>query len=114
MALEKKTICPTFTHWQRWTECFSIPQIDLPGVYAIAVSDVDISGSGFSIRLEIRYFGMTVSKGGLASRLSQFHGALFFYFFLKKNALPIAQTKKTPYLCTALRKKAKRSGSSVG
>jgi hypothetical protein len=51
--------------------------MERPGIYAIAISNEDLSGSAFSIRREICYFGMTVSKGGLASRLNHFHGALF-------------------------------------
>jgi hypothetical protein len=77
MILDTKNTHVKFTNWQRWTECFNISQIEQPGVYAIALSDIDLGGSTFSICPEIRYFGMTVSKGGLASRLSQFHGALF-------------------------------------
>ncbi len=77
MTLEAKICLPSFTDWRPFKECSNIPHIDRPGVYAIAISDIDISGSAFSLRPEIRYFGMTISKGGLANRLSQFHGALF-------------------------------------
>ncbi|WP_148300341.1 hypothetical protein [Holophaga foetida] len=68
---------PTFSDWQPWSELCKITKLDQPGVYAIGVSDEDLSNRKFSICPEIRYFGMTISKGGLASRLSQLHGALF-------------------------------------
>ncbi len=69
--------CPPFTAWQPWGDYAKIPQIQRPGIYAVAISETDLSGLPFSIRPEIRYFGMTLSQGGLAGRLSQFHRALF-------------------------------------
>ena len=77
MTTEAKPQSPPFTDWQPWGEYSQIPRLERPGIYAIAISDEDIGGSAFSLCPEIRYFGMTISRGGLASRLSQFHGALF-------------------------------------
>ena len=48
----------------------------LPGVYAIALCDEDISGTCFAWRREIVYVGMTNSKGGLRSRLQQFENTI--------------------------------------
>ena len=65
-----------FSKWERWEERHSIPNLFLPGIYAIAYSDQDISGKAFSWRPEIIYFGMTNSRGGLRSRLRQFKNTI--------------------------------------
>lgn len=46
--------------------------MDLPGVYAVARSEKDLSGRPFSLCSEIIYFGMTNCIGGLKSRLHRF------------------------------------------
>lgn len=60
-----------FTHWSRWQDRNSLPNLHFPGVYAIALVYDDIAGQEFSWRQEIIYFGMTNSQGGLKSRLQQ-------------------------------------------
>lgn len=61
-----------FSQWSGWQDRNTLPYLQYPGVYAIALSNDDISGTPFSWRPEIIYFGMTNSKGGLKSRLRQF------------------------------------------
>ena len=65
-----------FTHWAKWQNRKSLPDLQYPGVYAIALSHQDISGTLFSWRSEIIYIGMTNSKGGLKSRLQQFENTI--------------------------------------
>lgn len=55
-----------------WDERSSCPELSRPGVYVIAISSQDISGTPFSWIPEIVYVGMTNSRGGLKSRLAQF------------------------------------------
>src|SRR5580692_86190 len=61
-----------FSNWESWTQRAAIADLAFPGVYAIAISRVDISAKAFSWRPEIVYVGMTNAKGGLRSRLKQF------------------------------------------
>ena len=63
---------PKFSKWVRWPERASLSGIKHPGVYALVISDKDISNSPFDWLKEIKYFGMTNSIGGLQSRLKQF------------------------------------------
>ena len=61
-----------FTTWAHWTDRTDLPGLSYPGVYALAVSAIDISGTAFSCLSSIVYVGMTNAKGGLKSRLGQF------------------------------------------
>lgn len=61
-----------FSPWVKWNERSQLAALSFPGVYALAISQTDISGTSFSMCREIVYFGMTNSKGGLKSRLGQF------------------------------------------
>lgn len=61
-----------FSAWAGWIHRNGLEGIKLPGVYAIALCDKDISGKPFEWRQDIIYVGMTNSKGGLKSRLQQF------------------------------------------
>ena len=65
-----------FTNWAKWTNRNELQRIQLPGVYAIALSNKDISGNTFSWRREVIYVGMTNAKGGLKSRLQQFDNTI--------------------------------------
>lgn len=47
-----------------------------PGVYAIAISEVDLAGRRFSWLREIVYVGMTNAVAGLRGRLKQFDNTL--------------------------------------
>jgi len=66
----------SFSQWSRCQDRNTLPDLQYPGVYAIALSNDDISGKPFSWRPEIIYFGMTNSKGGLKSRLRQFENTI--------------------------------------
>ncbi len=65
-----------FSDWAKWSNRNELQGIQLPGVYAIALSDKDISGNTFSWRREVIYVGMTNAKGGLKSRLQQFDNTI--------------------------------------
>lgn len=65
-----------FTEWARWTDRTDLAGLAYPGVYALAISSIDISGNAFSWVPEIVYIGMTNAKGGLKSRLSQFDNTI--------------------------------------
>jgi hypothetical protein len=71
--------CPMkngFSNWAKWSNRNAIHQLQFPGVYAIALSDSDISSTAFSWRAEVIYVGMTNAKGGLKSRLQQFDNTI--------------------------------------
>lgn len=65
-----------FSKWVKWDDRNNLPNIDMPGVYAIAVSDTDISGKEFSYIKNIAYFGMTNAKKGLKGRLKAFDNTI--------------------------------------
>jgi len=44
----------------------------VPGIYAIAYSNEDLSGKKFDYIEDIVYFGLSLNKRGLQGRLSQF------------------------------------------
>ena len=74
--LMKKIIVPKFSRWARWAERHSLQDIQYPGVYALAVSGMDLADSRFDWIREIVYFGMTNSGGGLKARLYQFDNTI--------------------------------------
>jgi hypothetical protein len=65
-----------FSSWSKWCERNNLQGLQSPGVYAIALSKVNMSGTPFAWCEKIIYIGMTNSKGGLKSRLQQFENAL--------------------------------------
>jgi hypothetical protein len=65
-----------FSPWAPWKERTKLAGLHLPGVYALAISPVNIAGIPFSWREEIVYVGMSNSKGGLLSRLRQFDNTI--------------------------------------
>jgi len=65
-----------FSNWAKWSGRNGLDGIKLPGVYAIALSKQDISGTSFEWRRDVIYVGMTNSKGGLKSRLQQFENTI--------------------------------------
>ncbi len=87
----------SFSHWKKWIDRNTIEGIDFPGVYALAISSVDMSDCSFAWQREIVYIGMTNSKGGLKSRLMQFDNTIHHKEghggarrFLKKYPEPIS------------------------
>lgn len=69
---KSNTMASKFTNWMRWKDRAEFAGLEFPGVYAIAISKGDLSGTAFSWKSCIAYVGMTNSKGGLKSRLYQF------------------------------------------
>ena len=67
---------PKFSKWASWSERNKLDGIKYPGVYALAVSEIDLSNKKYSVRKEIECFGMTNSIGGLKSRLKQFDNTI--------------------------------------
>jgi len=65
-----------FSAWQRWSERNRLAGMEFPGVYAIALSEQDISNHEFSWIPEVIYVGMTNAQGGLKSRLRQFENTI--------------------------------------
>ena len=67
---------PKFSHWVRWENRDNLEAIRYPGVYALVLSDKDISNTPFDWMQGIIYFGMTNSGGGLKARLKQFDNTI--------------------------------------
>ena len=66
-----------FSTWIRWIERNQLGEtLKFPGVYAIALSDKDLTSTPFEWSEEIIYIGMTNAKGGLKSRLQQFENTI--------------------------------------
>ena len=65
-----------FSQWARWINRTGLAGLSYPGVYTLAISPTDISGTPFSWCPEIIYVGMTNSRGGLKSRLQQFDNTI--------------------------------------
>ena len=65
-----------FSNWIRWENRTSVPNIRYPGIYILAISQLDISGSEFTWVPEIAYIGMTNSIAGLKGRLRQFDNTI--------------------------------------
>ena len=65
-----------FTNWYKWEQRSSIGMNRVPGVYAIAISEEDISGQRYEFTSSIKYFGMTNSRSGLSGRLTQFDNTI--------------------------------------
>ncbi|MBN8751129.1 MAG: hypothetical protein J0I65_27050 [Variovorax sp.] len=65
-----------FSIWRPWVDRRTHERLKLPGIYAIAISDENLSGQPFDWAPHIVYFGMTNSLGGLAQRLKQFDSAI--------------------------------------
>ncbi len=65
-----------FSDWVGWTDRGSILNINNPGVYVIAHTEQDLSGSVFTWKKEIVYVGMTNAHSGLKGRLAAFDDTL--------------------------------------
>ena len=66
----------SLSSWKSWYRRSEFADLRFPGVYAIAISDENLSDQPFSWIQEIVYIGMTRSVGGLTSRLKQFDNSL--------------------------------------
>lgn len=58
--------------WIKWNNRKQISEIKEPGIYFIALSNIELTGKPFELNKEIIYIGMSISKKGVLSRLSQF------------------------------------------
>lgn len=65
-----------FSKWAKWEDRKSLPTMNMPGVYCIAISESDLSGQEFEWFKSIAYVGMTNSKAGLTGRLRQFENTI--------------------------------------
>lgn len=61
-----------FSDWTSWPRRATLDHLEYPGVYVLAISREDFSGTPFSWLPEIVCIGMSNAKGGLKSRLQQF------------------------------------------
>ncbi|MBO8256383.1 MULTISPECIES: hypothetical protein [Providencia] len=66
----------SYGKWCAWKDRLQLENITMPGIYAIIRTSNDYSGKNFCWTDPISYIGMTVSKGGLASRLYQFQNSI--------------------------------------
>lgn len=64
------------SNWKKWKERNSFENLNYPGVYCISIIDKNISNEAFFWLEEIKYIGMTNSRGGLKSRLKQFDNTI--------------------------------------
>ncbi|HPM11334.1 MAG TPA: hypothetical protein PK941_12935 [Paludibacter sp.] len=102
---------PKFSKWISWSERDKLSGIKYPGIYALAVSEKDLSNTQYTLIEEIKYFGITNSGGGLKSRLKQFdntiigksgHGGAerFLYKYKKhRNFAPKLFVSVCPVVC---------------
>lgn len=65
-----------FTKWVKWEDRNNLLDIEYPGIYCIALSELDLFGQDFSWIREIKYVGMTNSRNGLKGRLKQFNSTI--------------------------------------
>ena len=65
-----------FSSWKNWSDREDLGNLSNPGVYALAISDEDISDQQFNWIQQIVYFGMTNSVAGLKGRLKQFDNTI--------------------------------------
>lgn len=65
-----------FSRWEKFDSRDRLKNIDYPGIYAIAISSKNISGSRFTYTKFIVYFGMTNAKNDLRGRLNAFNNTL--------------------------------------
>ena len=65
-----------FTNWIKWDNRNQISNINYPGIYVIALSNMNIEGEIFEWREEVIYIGMTNSLKGLRGRLKQFDNTI--------------------------------------
>lgn len=65
-----------FSKWVNWKNRDFLNGVKYPGVYCIAISEVDLSEKDFEWVPEIKYIGMTNSRAGLKGRLKQFDNTI--------------------------------------
>jgi len=65
-----------FSRWFLWEDMEKIHYLNFPGVYMIAITYKSLKGKKPHYKDDIRYIGMTNSRGGLKSRLKQFNASI--------------------------------------
>ena len=65
-----------FSCWAHWNNRNELDGLKFPGVYALVISNDDLSGKQFSWIKEIVYVGMSNSLSGLKGRLRQFDSTI--------------------------------------
>jgi hypothetical protein len=65
-----------FSRWVRWNDRRTLRGLGFPGIYALAISDADLSGERFSWIEQIVYVGMSNAVSGLKGRLKQFDNTI--------------------------------------
>ena len=65
-----------FSDWKPWIAREEHDGVDLPGIYALALSEKNLTNTPFAFRREIVYFGMTNAQRGLKGRLRQFENTI--------------------------------------
>lgn len=102
-----------FSRWAHWNSRDELKglQFPVPGVYALAISNHDLSGKAFSWIEQIVYVGMSNAISGLRGRLKQFdntivgktgHGGAerFRYDFPSHDKLvPLLYVAVAPFEC---------------
>lgn len=68
----RTTPTTSFSRWTRWADRQSLTGGELPGVYALAVTDSSLDGARYTLSPSIAYFGMTNALAGLRGRMNQF------------------------------------------
>jgi hypothetical protein len=65
-----------FSRWARWVSRDRLQGLKFPGIYALAISDRDLSGHKFSWTEKVVYVGMSNAVSGLKGRLKQFDNTI--------------------------------------
>ncbi|MCP1848394.1 MULTISPECIES: hypothetical protein [unclassified Bradyrhizobium] len=65
-----------FSNWVKFNDRDQLKGTSYPGIYAIAISRANITGTRFRWVKNIAYFGFTNAAGGLRGRLNQFNNTL--------------------------------------
>jgi hypothetical protein len=72
----KSRLSAHFSRWASWGDREILDGLHLPGVYALAISEISLAGKPFSFRSDVVYFGMTNAASGLRGRLGQFQNTI--------------------------------------
>ncbi len=100
-----------FSVWASWHGRGKLDGLELPGIYALAVTGEKLDGRPFDWRGDIVYFGMTNSLSGLRGRLKQFdntiigktgHGGAqrFLHDYDHGRLAPLLHVAVLPFKCS--------------
>ena len=100
-----------FSRWEHWNSRDRLEGLRFPGVYALAISNHDLSGKRFSWIKQIVYVGMSNARSGLKGRLKQFdntiigktgHGGAYRFrrdYPNHKKLVPFLYVAVAPFKC---------------